>query len=147
MTEIHRVCSKSENDTKTLAAQMAGDILPATVIALFGDLGTGKTIFSKGFALGLGVEDHVGSPTFKLISEYCGEDMNLYHVDCYRMRGSDDFLNIGGEFFLHPSDGITLIEWANIIQDLLPDDTITIQFERVPKKPKERIISFNGWNG
>ena len=62
------------------------------------------------------------------------------------MRGSDDFLNIGGEFFLHPIDGITLIEWANIIQDLLPDDTIAIQFERVPKKPKERIISFNGWN-
>ena len=146
MTNIHRVCSKSEDETRTLAAQMAGDILPVTVIALFGDLGTGKTIFSKGFASGLGVEDHVGSPTFKLISEYSGRGINLYHVDCYRMRGSDDFLNIGGEFFLHPTDGITLIEWANIIQDLLPDDTITIQFERVPKKPTERIISFNGWN-
>ena len=82
MTNIHRVCSKSEDETRTLAAQMAGDILPVTVIALFGDLGTGKTI----------------------------------------------------------------IEWANIIQDLLPDDTIIIQFERVPKKPTERIISFNGWN-
>ena len=63
MTNIHRVCSKSEDETKALAAQMAEDILPMTVISLFGDLGTGKTIFSKGFASGLGVEDHVGSPT------------------------------------------------------------------------------------
>ena len=123
---------------------MAEDILPMTVIALFGDLGTGKTIFSKGFASGLGVEDHVGSPTFKLISEYSGREINLYHVDCYRLDQPKDFLNIGGEQFLNPVDGIALIEWAERIEPFWSDDWIFIYFYHIENKLDSRKIRITG---
>ena len=137
----------SVQEMQTFAKNLAKKIPGGTIIALIGNLGSGKTTFAQGFARGLGIQDSVISPTFKLVSEYEGTHYPLYHIDCYRLDSPEDFLNIGGENYLNTENGITLIEWANIIQDLLPDDTITIQFERVPKKPKERIISFNGWNG
>ena len=146
MNDFQEFMSQSADETKIIASNMAKDIKINSVIALYGDIGTGKTTFTQGFALGLGVNEHVTSPTFKLVSEYSGDSKKLYHVDCYRMKRSTDFLNIGGELFLNPCDGITIIEWANVIDDLLLSDTISVQFKRNFEKPEKRILKIKGWN-
>lgn len=145
MKDTQEVLTQSADETKIIASNMSKDIKMNSVIALYGDIGTGKTTFTQGFALGMGVNEHVTSPTFKLVSEYSGDSKKLYHIDCYRMKGSSDFLNIGGELFLNPGDGVTIIEWANVIDDLLLPDTITVQFNRNFRKPEERILKIKGW--
>ncbi len=135
---------KSALETQRFAADIASQVPAGTVFALVGDLGTGKTTFAQGFADGLGVTEHVGSPTFKLVSEYQGNELMLYHVDCYRINHPQDFLNIGGENYLYPEDGVTLIEWADRIDTILPAEVITLEFFRVPGKPNERKIVFPG---
>lgn len=137
--------SESLEETMSFAAEMATSISHGTVIALIGDLGTGKTAFSQGFAWGLGIKDFVNSPTFKLVSQYDRLDGHLYHVDCYRLDGPQDFINIGGENFLYPLEGITLIEWANIIEEIIPSNSIWIRFSRNPDFPERRILAINGW--
>ena len=134
----------SEFETKSFASEMAKKIKKGSIIALNGNLGSGKTTFTQGFAKGLGVEQHVGSPTFKLVSEYFGSIMKLYHVDCYRLNSIEEFLNLGGENLLLPDNGITLIEWANIIQELLPEDVIEIFFSRVKGEPNKRLLKIRG---
>ena len=106
--------------------------------------GAGKTTFAQGFAGGMGVKQHVGSPTFKLVSEYHGENMNLFHVDCYRLSGIDDFLNMGGENLLLPESGICLFEWASIIEGVLPNHTIIIDFIRFKDNSNKRLIKISG---
>ena len=88
---------------------------------LYGKAGTGKTTFVQGLAMAIGIKERVGSPTFKLVSEYEGKDYVLYHIDAYRLEGVNDFLNIGGEEYLKPRKGITLIEWADIIEEIFDD--------------------------
>ena len=89
--------SNSEDETKNFAEKIAKNISVGKVIALNGDLGTGKTTFTQGFATAMGISESVGSPTFKLISEYLGEKYWLYHIDAYRLNNVNEFLNIGGE--------------------------------------------------
>ena len=137
---------KSADETKNFAIKIAKKIKVGSVIALNGDLGSGKTTFSQGFAKGLGVNQHVGSPTFKLVSEYSGYTMKLYHVDCYRLNNSEEFLNLGGENLLLPHDGITLIEWANLIEELLPLDSIKIKFLRFKDNKTKRLLRISGIN-
>ena len=136
----------SDRETKNFASKIAKKIKVGSVIALNGDLGSGKTTFSQGFAKGLGVEQHVGSPTFKLVSEYSGSTMKLYHVDCYRLNSSEEFLNLGGENLLLPHDGITLIEWASLIEELLPLDSIEIKFLRFKDNKSKRLLRISGIN-
>ena len=119
--------SNSVSDTYQLAKRLTQNISNGNIIALIGDLGTGKTTFTKGVAAALGIKENVGSPTFKLVSEYKGEDSWLYHIDAYRLKGSNDFLNIGGEEYLNTEKGITIIEWADIILQELPNHTIEIK--------------------
>ena len=133
----------SPEKTQLFASELAKNIKPGTVIALIGNLGAGKTTFAKGFAKGLGFSDHVISPTFKLISEYVG-NINLYHIDCYRIDTSFDFLNIGGEHYLNPINAITLIEWPERINNLWSNDWIFIYFERIDEEPNTRIIKIKG---
>ena len=142
---MNEVRLESPEKTQLFASELARDIKPGTVIALVGNLGAGKTTFSKGFAKGLGFTEHVLSPTFKLISEYIG-NINLYHIDCYRIDTSFDFLNIGGEHYLNPIDGITLIEWPERINNLWSDDWIFIYFEIIEEEPNSRIIKIKGKN-
>ena len=94
----------------------------------------------------MGVNQHVGSPTFKLVSEYSGSTMKLYHVDCYRLRSGEEFLNLGGEILLLPHDGITLIEWANLIEEILPLDSIEIKFLRFKDNETKRLLRISGIN-
>ena len=135
----------SPEETQSFAANFAKKIPNGQVIALIGNLGTGKTTFSQGFARGLDIEDSVISPTFKLVSEYHGKRI-LYHVDCYRLDTFTDFLNIGGENFLNNIDGITLIEWADRIKDIWLDDWIIIYFDRDENDEKKRHLNIRGNN-
>ena len=132
--------TKSLDETKELAAKFAKEVVTGNVIALIGDLGTGKTAFAQGFSKALGIKEAVGSPTFKLISEYEGRVSWLYHIDCYRLKDAQQFINIGGEEYLAPVNGITLIEWADIIEEILPNDTIMINFKRIVGKSNHREI-------
>ena len=138
------IFSNSVQETKKFAKKISKKIKQSQVVALKGDLGSGKTTFSQGFAKGLGIDQHVGSPTFKLVSEYVGSSLNLYHVDCYRLNNIQEFLNLGGENLLLPDNGITLIEWADIIQELLPKGTIEIEFSRVKDNPNKRKLRISG---
>jgi len=131
-------------ETQDLAKKLAKNINPGITISLIGDLGTGKTTFTKGFARQMGIKDHVTSPTFKLISEYQGEKYKLNHIDAYRMNGPEDFLNIGGEEYLLSKNSITIIEWGDLLNDILPSKTIRVNFARI-KSPKEsRKIEISG---
>tara|TARA_S200000501_G_C20570931_1_gene632887 strand:+ start:327 stop:764 length:438 start_codon:yes stop_codon:yes gene_type:complete len=136
--------SQSVDDTYYLARKFAQSISNGNVIALIGNLGTGKTTFTKGLAKALGILENVGSPTFKLVSEYLGTDSILYHIDAYRLEGSKDFLNIGGEEYLTTEDGITVIEWADIIGDILDDDVIQVKFARIQNNSEARQIEIRG---
>ncbi len=142
MIENHLFNSPSE--TQQFAADLAKRISVGRVVALIGDLGTGKTTFAQGFARGLGVVEQVGSPTFKIVSEYVGDKQKLFHVDCYRLSGEVDFLNIGGEALLNPIGAVTLIEWADIIQEILPVNTIYIRFSRSREVVDQRQIQVEG---
>jgi tRNA threonylcarbamoyladenosine biosynthesis protein TsaE len=138
------IFSNSVQETKKFAKEISKKTKQGQVVALKGDLGSGKTTFSQGFAKGLEIDQHVGSPTFKLVSEYVGSSLNLYHVDCYRLNSLQEFLNLGGENLLLPDNGITLIEWADIIQELLPKGTIEIEFSRVKDNPNKRKLRISG---
>ncbi len=137
------LCDSIE-DTQKVAKNLAKKTPPGSVIALIGELGAGKTTFTKGFAREMGVKDPVTSPTFKLVSEYKGKKYVLNHVDAYRMEGPKDFLNIGGEEYLTAKNSITIIEWGDLLSDLLSEETITVHFKRI-KIPKEsRKIEIRG---
>lgn len=126
-------------------AQKLAKLLPiGTVIAMKGDLGTGKTTFSQAFGKGLGIKDDIGSPTFKLVSEYNGKDFRLYHIDCYRLENDKDFFNIGGEDYLDPTDGITIIEWADKLEKVLPMNCIHMEFKRIKDEPEKRELFITG---
>ena len=131
--------SKSEKETSRFASDLAQTIKIGSVLALLGNLGSGKTTFAKGFAMGLNINENVGSPTFKIISEYIGKPHDLYHIDSYRLEDENDFLKIGGEEFLNQKRGVTLIEWASLIKGILPEDTVYIYFERMLEKNTRKI--------
>tara|TARA_B100000579_G_C22531995_1_gene711188 strand:- start:105 stop:542 length:438 start_codon:yes stop_codon:yes gene_type:complete len=135
---------QSVEETQDLAKKLARNIIPGSIISLIGDLGTGKTTFTKGFAREMGIRDHVTSPTFKLISEYQGEKYKLNHIDAYRMNGAEDFLNIGGEEYLTSKNSITIIEWGDILIDILSSKTITINFKRIISPKESRNIEILG---
>ncbi len=140
---LGKYLTKSLDETQELATKVAKNIAIGTVVALIGDLGTGKTAFTQGFAKAIGIKEAVGSPTFKLVSEYEGTEHWLYHIDCYRLKNAQQFMNIGGEEYLDPIKGITLIEWADIVEEILPSDTLFINFKRIIGKSNYREIIIN----
>jgi len=136
--------SYSIEDTQFLAQRLAEKIMVGSVVTLVGNLGTGKTTFTQGFAKAIGVNERVGSPTFKLVSEYEGKDHWLYHIDAYRLEGVNDFLKIGGEEYLRPERGVTLIEWADIISEIFDDEITSIKFSRIKGNSNSRKIEIIG---
>ena len=117
--------SHSEDETQKIGYEVAEKIKKGDVISLTGSLGAGKTVFTIGFAKQLGIEEAIVSPTFTLVQEYDGRE-KMYHLDLYRLSGEDEFESMGGEDFLY-SDGVTLIEWSEKIESMLPDDTIYVR--------------------
>ena len=107
-------------DTVSFAHDLAKDIKAGTVICLRGDLGAGKTAFVQGFARGLGIEEYITSPTFTIVNVYESGRLPLYHFDVYRISNSDEMYEIGYEEYVY-GDGISIIEWPQLIEDILPD--------------------------
>ena len=136
------VISHSVAETHALAARWARRACPGDVLALHGDLGSGKTCFAQGFARALGVTSAVTSPTFALIQEYRSGRLPLYHVDLYRLAGPRETLGLGLEEYLD-GDGVTLIEWAERAGPLLPARTVHLHFE-AGSAPEERRIRVEG---
>lgn len=124
--------SKSTKETKKLAKQLISKIKPGTVIALYGDLGSGKTTFVKYLVEILGSESKVQSPTFVLIRTYKttrGEIQRVNHIDLYRITNAKEMENLGIEELMKEPQSITLIEWPKIAEEILPTNTIKIYFE------------------
>ncbi|WP_018663934.1 tRNA (adenosine(37)-N6)-threonylcarbamoyltransferase complex ATPase subunit type 1 TsaE [Heyndrickxia acidiproducens] len=119
--------SGSPEETFTFAAKMAEHLKPGDVLLLEGDLGAGKTTFTKGIAKGLGIQRTVNSPTFTLIKEYRGR-MPLYHMDVYRLEDSGEDLGFD-EYF--EGGGVTIVEWAHMIKDQLPDEYLEISIRHL----------------
>ena len=127
---------------------MARDLKKGSIVAIEGPLGAGKTVFVKGIARGLGIEEQVTSPTYTIISEYSGilngEKITIFHIDAYRLTGSEDFLAIGGEEIIFGND-ISLIEWSEKISGVIPPTAIKVIIEI--KRDNERLIRVdNGGN-
>jgi tRNA threonylcarbamoyladenosine biosynthesis protein TsaE len=116
MTESHT--TRSVEETIRLGENFSGRLLPGSVVALYGELGSGKTHLVKGICRGLGVEEHVASPTFTIINEYHTPRHSICHVDCYRIQTSAELRETGFEEYL--GNFICLIEWADRVRDLLP---------------------------
>jgi len=140
---LQQFVSESILETKKIAAGIAKNTAKGCVLALIGDLGTGKTAFAQGFAAAMGISESVGSPTYKFISEYQGINGWLYHIDCYRLENEQQFINIGGEEYLASTNGITLIEWADIVMNILPENILQIRFERIINQQNHRKIIIN----
>lgn len=118
--------SESAGRTQEIGRELGKRLRKGTVVSLRGSLGAGKTVLAKGIAEALGISEAIVSPTFTIVQEYDGERMRMYHLDLYRLSGEDEFESMGGEEFLSP-DGVTLIEWSEKIEDMLPEDTIYIE--------------------
>lgn len=114
---------KNENETRDFALKLAEELEAGDVLALIGDLGTGKTALTKYIAQGLGIRDSVVSPTFTIVREYTGGRLPLYHFDVYRLGDSEEMFNIGAEEYFYEKGGVCVIEWADIVEDILPADT------------------------
>ena len=118
----------SPEETEAIGEKMGQAAKPAQVYSLDGDLGVGKTVFTKGFARGLGITEHVTSPTFTIINEYLGR-IPLYHFDVYRISSEEEMDETGYEDYFY-GDGVSLVEWATLIPNLMPKDAIRITIEK-----------------
>jgi tRNA threonylcarbamoyladenosine biosynthesis protein TsaE len=135
--------AKSEADTFRLGAALAEHLPDGSVVALLGTLGAGKTRLVQAIAEGCGIERrHVVSPTFVLIHEYPGDRM-IYHIDAYRLKDEDEFLELGPEEYFE-SDGITLIEWADRVEACLPRERLEVRIEVTGAETREFVLVAHG---
>lgn len=118
-----------EQDTFSLGEKLGKAAVKGDIFLLNGDLGVGKTVFTKGFAQGLGITEDVVSPTFTIVNEYEGERLPFYHFDVYRIGDIEEMEEIGYDHYFF-GDGVCLIEWAGIIEELLPENCISITIEK-----------------
>ncbi|WP_096271789.1 tRNA (adenosine(37)-N6)-threonylcarbamoyltransferase complex ATPase subunit type 1 TsaE [Paucisalibacillus globulus] len=132
----NRIETNSEEQTKLLAEKIATLLKPGDVLTLEGDLGAGKTTFTKGIATGLGISRTLSSPTFTIVKEYEGT-IPLYHMDVYRLEGSDE--DIGFDEYFH-GNGIAVVEWAQFIEDYLPLERLNITINYLDEE--SRVIEF-----
>ena len=133
----YKITTNKEEETIEIAQNIESEKFPNMVICLIGDLGSGKTIFTKGFAEALGIEENITSPTFNIIKEYNTEEMNLYHMDLYRLEG--DVRNLGLEEYFEKG-GVVIIEWADMIEDYLPEERLEIKFKVVDEDTRVLIF-------
>ncbi len=133
----YKYTSRSVEDTMEIAQNIESEKFPNMVICLVGELGSGKTIFAKGFAGALGIEENITSPTFNLVKEYNTGEMELYHMDVYRIE--DNANNVGLSDYFNKG-GITIIEWSDLITDMLPEERLEIVFKVIDEET--RILKF-----
>lgn len=123
----------SAEETRQLGKELGEKAFPGQVICLLGDLGTGKTVFTKGFAQGLGITEPVSSPTFTILQTYEEGRLPFYHFDVYRIGSPDEMDEIGFDDCIF-GDGVSMIEWADLIEEILPPSYTKICIEKDPEK-------------
>ena len=147
MIEKHKIISKSPEDTFALGKQIGESVAPGSVLTLVGDLGVGKTVFTQGLAEGLGISDAVNSPTFTIIQIYESGRLPLYHFDVYRIADVEEMDEIGYEDYFF-GDGVCLIEWAELIRDILPEQCVEVTITKELDKGFDfRRIQVTGLEG
>lgn len=134
--------SHSEAETEALGRRLAAVLAPGAVVAYRGDLGMGKTAFTRGLARGLGYEGRVTSPTFTIVNEYEGGRLPLFHFDMYRLGSSDELFDIGWEDYLNRG-GVCAVEWSENVSDALEEDAISVEICR-GESDNQRIITIEG---
>lgn len=127
-------------ETIELGKKLGELLKPNMLITLSGDLGAGKTTFTKGIGLGLGIEKIINSPTFTILKQYHGR-LNLSHFDAYRLEGQDDDLGFEEIF---ESDDICVVEWADFIEDILPDQRLEVEIKKIDQDTREFILKAIG---
>lgn len=145
-----KIITKSPQETIAAAEKLGSLLKKGDMIAYKGGLGAGKTTFTRGLAVGLGLGDNVTSPTFALVNEYRGDNLTLYHFDMYRISSEEDLESTG--FYDYPfEDNVAAVEWSENIADFLPKSTIYITINRLSELEREIIIEDGGrfaaaWN-
>ncbi len=127
----------NEKETAEFGIKLGQTVAPGTVIALIGDLGTGKTTLTKSIAKGLGITETITSPTFNIVKEYRSGRIPLFHFDVYRIGDPDEMFELGYEEYFF-GNGVSVVEWADIIEELIPEDAMIIHIE-YGASPDERI--------
>lgn len=133
--------TKTPQETAALAERLGAAAEAGTVLCLVGDLGTGKTLFTQGFAKGVGVTGEVTSPTFALMNQYCGR-LPVTHFDLYRLEREEELDEIGFYEFAGDERGVVLIEWADKFPDALPEPHIRLEIERGEAEDERRLKFF-----
>lgn len=135
--EEKKIVIKNEEETKKFGEKLCEKLTAGSIVALTGDLGTGKTTLTKAIAAGLGVTDVITSPTFNIVKQYDSGRLPMYHFDVYRIGDVDEMYEIGYEEYFF-GDGVCVIEWADLIEEIIPDDAVRIEIE-YGEKEGERI--------
>ena len=137
----YKVTLKDEFETIELAQNFESEKFPNMIICLNGELGSGKTVFTKGIANALGIEESITSPTFTITKEYNSGEMPLYHMDVYRLDGNTD--GVGIEEYYNKG-GIVIIEWAKTIKDILPEERLEIKIKFIDENRRMLVITPHG---
>ncbi|MBR3039731.1 MAG: tRNA (adenosine(37)-N6)-threonylcarbamoyltransferase complex ATPase subunit type 1 TsaE [Lachnospiraceae bacterium] len=133
MKSIERIESNSANETFALGESIGKNARPGEVYALIGDLGVGKTVLIQGVAKGLGIDGPVNSPTFTIVQVYEEGRLPFYHFDVYRIGDIEEMDEIGYEEYFY-GDGVCFVEWANLVEEIMPKNTVTITISKVLEK-------------
>lgn len=134
--------TNSEEETEDLGVRLAGRLEPGAVVAFTGDLGAGKTAFTRGLARGLGIGERVTSPTFTIVNEYEGGRLPLFHFDMYRLSSSDELFDVGWEDYLSRG-GVCAVEWSENVSDAMEEDAISVEICR-GELECQRVITVEG---
>lgn len=137
----YKYTSRSENDTMELAENIESEKFPGMVICLDGELGSGKTVFVKGFAKSLGITENITSPTFNIVKEYENGEMPLNHMDVYRIDETDESIGFRDYFM---SESVSIIEWSDLIKDKLPDERLDIKFKVIDENTRILVLKPHG---
>ncbi|MBO5409873.1 MAG: tRNA (adenosine(37)-N6)-threonylcarbamoyltransferase complex ATPase subunit type 1 TsaE [Clostridia bacterium] len=133
------IITNSVTETEEVGFKLGSSVKPNTVVAMFGDLGAGKTAFTRGFTKGMGIDCDVSSPTFALVNEYHGSGKTVYHFDMYRISGWDDLYSTG--YFDYLDTGACLIiEWSENIEAVLPENCVKVTINKTDNYDERRII-------
>lgn len=133
----YKITLRDESETIELAQNIESEKFCNMVICLNGDLGSGKTVFAKGFASALGIDEVITSPTFNIVKEYTSGKVPLFHMDVYRLDETDVEIDFS-EYFV--KKGVTIIEWSDMIKDLLPEERLEINFRIIGEDTRLVII-------
>lgn len=133
----YKYTSRSELDTMELAENIESEKFPGMIICLDGELGSGKTVFVKGFAKSLGISENITSPTFNIVKEYENGEMKLNHMDVYRLEETDETIAFNDYF---KENAVTIIEWSELIEDKLPDERLDIKFKVIDENTRVLVL-------